>query len=102
MKNLVLAYNEESGAWEERKEPYITLEVETEEDYEHLKAAVEFYQKRDKLVEVVHGRWIEKEHEAPYGGYHLFHCSECDSPNARKRNYCPECGAKMDGGEAHA
>ena len=49
-------------------------------------------------VEVVHGRWIVKEHSAPYGGYHLFHCSECDEPNAKEKNYCPNCGAKMDGG----
>lgn len=47
-------------------------------------------------VPVVHGRWIVKEHSAPYGGYHLFHCSKCDEPNARERNYCPNCGAKMD------
>ena len=47
-------------------------------------------------VPVVHGRWIVKEHSAPYGGYHLFHCSECDEPNAREKNYCPNCGAKMD------
>ena len=46
-------------------------------------------------VEVVHGRWIVKEHSAPYGGFHLFHCSECDSPNAQERNYCPNCGADM-------
>jgi rubrerythrin len=49
-------------------------------------------------VEVVHGRWIEKEYvDEPYGGYYLFHCSECGIPNARERNYCPNCGAKMDG-----
>ena len=44
---------------------------------------------------VVQGRWIVKEHSAPYGGFHLFHCSECDSPNAQERNYCPNCGADM-------
>lgn len=50
-------------------------------------------------VEVVHGWWIEKEYvDEPYGGYYLFHCSECCVPNAQQRNYCPNCGAKMDGG----
>ena len=48
-------------------------------------------------AEVVHGRWIEKEYCEPWGGYYLFHCSECDTPNAQERNYCPNCGAKMDG-----
>ena len=49
-------------------------------------------------VEVVHGRWIEKYHDNPLGGYYLGHCSVCDEPDGRKKNYCPNCGAKMDGG----
>ena len=53
-------------------------------------------------VEVVHGRWIEKEYvDEPYGVFYLFHCSECGVPNARERNYCPNCGAKMDGGDSN-
>ena len=46
---------------------------------------------------VVRGVWIEKEYCEPWGGYYLFHCSECDSPNAQKRNFCPNCGADMRG-----
>ena len=45
-------------------------------------------------VEVVHGRWIESE-----PGYRL--CSHCLADVAiysGHRNYCPNCGAKMDGG----
>lgn len=53
-------------------------------------------------VEVVHGKWIEKEYCEPSGGYYLFHCSECCAPNAMERNYCPNCGAKMDGGNDDA
>jgi hypothetical protein len=46
---------------------------------------------------VVHGRWIERRHEGMGGGWYLlFHCSECDTPSARPRNYCSFCGAKMD------
>ena len=45
-------------------------------------------------VEVVHGRWICLEAEIGY-----FACSECDHRILRaKCNYCPNCGAKMDGG----
>ena len=55
-------------------------------------------------VEVVHGRWFMR------GG--IFRCSECDSKALLKldsnvggcreythfrSNYCPNCGAKMDG-----
>jgi len=46
---------------------------------------------------VIHGKWLVREHEDPRGNYALYHCSECDSPNANKRNFCPECGAQMDG-----
>ena len=42
------------------------------------------------------GKWIEREHEDVRGNYNLFHCSRCDEPNARKKNYCPNCGAKME------
>ena len=56
-------------------------------------------------VEVVHGRWFMR------GG--IFRCSECDSKALLnldsnvggcreythfRSNYCPNCGAKMDGG----
>ncbi len=43
-----------------------------------------------------HGHWIYK----PYVDEEdlwLYHCSECDTPNARERNYCQFCGAVMDG-----
>ena len=44
-------------------------------------------------VEVVHGRWIP----CTNGGYH---CSVCDKRFGFvfDNNYCPNCGAKMDGG----
>ena len=44
-------------------------------------------------VEVVHGRWLEKVGRAK--------CSvcadECWADSAMEYNYCPNCGAKMDG-----
>ena len=48
-------------------------------------------------VEVVHGRWEER--YAPNGKYVAwdgFYCSVCGK-QAAKSNYCPNCGAKMDG-----
>ena len=46
-------------------------------------------------VEVVHGRWKE-----PYRQYVV--CSECGTGYVKyefieRANYCPNCGAKMDG-----
>ena len=42
---------------------------------------------------VRHGKWI-------FGGDGCVLCSVCDEevPNYIHRNYCPNCGAKMDGG----
>lgn len=51
------------------------------------------------VVPVVHGEWIAKIHNDGLGNYTLYHCSECDCKNAYKRNYCGNCGAKMDGGK---
>ena len=43
---------------------------------------------------VRHGRW--EEYQVP----HIVCCSECDWGTGvqDKYNYCPNCGAKMDGG----
>lgn len=47
---------------------------------------------------VVRGEWIEKPHTDGFGGhYFLYHCSRCDTPIAKKRNFCNECGADNRG-----
>lgn len=47
---------------------------------------------------VVHGRWIRKEN--PYNDI-TYRCSSCSrywwAENWSRWNYCPECGARMDG-----
>ena len=53
-------------------------------------------------VEVVHGRWVEHPHISCDGGYNGadFECSRCgfnDVYDIEDYNYCPNCGAKMDG-----
>lgn len=55
-------------------------------------------------VPVVHGRWLEC--EDGWGDTH-YQCSECGeewnldagTPEENDMNYCPNCGAKMDGRE---
>ena len=48
---------------------------------------------------VVHGHWISKN---DHGYEWIFVCSNCDYidgyPFNDRDNYCPNCGAKMDGG----
>lgn len=53
-------------------------------------------------VEVVHGEWTTIEDD--YCGLTSLQCSECnqeywfeDDPPRKIYNYCPNCGAKMDG-----
>ena len=43
-------------------------------------------------VEVVHGRWRFRKN------WDFFVCSECSYESSNYSNYCPNCGAKMDGG----
>ena len=51
------------------------------------------------VVPVRHGYWISKN---PHGYEWIFVCSNCDYvdgyPFNDRPNYCPNCGAKMDGG----
>ena len=51
-------------------------------------------------VEVVHGHWTALYKVDTWMGISTidcFVCSECGKDNNRKGNYCPNCGAKMDG-----
>lgn len=51
---------------------------------------------------VRHGRWTEKQvpDEEFFCGYHIeLRCSCCDEEGLYMSPYCPNCGAKMDGGE---
>lgn len=45
---------------------------------------------------VKHGKWIEY----PIAD-EMNQCSECGILRFGESNYCPNCGAKMDGGEIH-
>lgn len=43
------------------------------------------------VAEVKHGKWVSHE------GYE--ECGECRAKAIYPHNYCPNCGAKMDGGQ---
>ena len=63
-------------------------------DIEALRFAVEIVSKFDKgeLVEVVHARWDAQ-------GGDAYDCTNCDYEVTSQgtTDYCPSCGAKMDG-----
>ena len=46
------------------------------------------------VVEVKQGKWIDRINCCQM---HVYDCSECDKTNITKSNYCPNCGARMDG-----
>ena len=59
---------------------------------------------------VVHGRWVKMTGMMPPEYHGHYDCSECQWHMKGLRNswtreeelsYCPNCGAKMDGGEAN-
>ena len=45
------------------------------------------------VTPVRHGTWIPR----LYGKRVMYCCSLCDSRQSGRPNYCPHCGAKMDG-----
>lgn len=59
---------------------------------------VECFQSAD-VAPVVHGRWVTHYRSGtPVAEGYVSTC--CDMWNNHKRNYCPNCGAKMDGGNS--
>lgn len=55
------------------------------------------------VAPVVHGRWIHDGRRIK-SGIDWCHCSECGKSDnfCARTNYCPNCGAKMDGGDNDA
>ena len=50
------------------------------------------------VAPVIHARWIPFHSEAAGD---IQHCSACKIGFAGKTDFCPHCGAKMDGGVDH-
>lgn len=66
--------------------------------YDTEEQAAEAWNKR---AEVVHGRWVTHYRSGtPVAEGYVSTC--CDMWNNRKSDYCPSCGAKMDGGDSDA
>lgn len=58
------------------------------------------------VAPVVHGWWIHSRYEDCSEQFELVKCSQCNHEAyamafyVRGGNYCPNCGAKMDGGDS--
>lgn len=67
--------------------------IEVDDSVPNVATAVDF-------VEVKHGEWIKRtfivfDNEIKEG----YHCSVCNTTWDTNTNFCPNCGAKMDGGK---
>lgn len=60
------------------------------------------------VAPVVHARWIHSRYDDCSEQFELVKCSQCNHEAyamafyVRGGNYCPNCGAKMDGGDSDA
>ena len=62
----------------------------------------------EDVTPVVHGQWEHDHTDMVGGNFAVLKCSICGykgyaiADHIKNGNYCPNCGAKMDGGEKHA
>ena len=49
------------------------------------------------VVEVRHGKWVRRDAILFDNEVVWYKCSECNTTWGVRNNYCPNCGAKMDG-----
>ena len=75
-------------------------------NHKNAEACRNFVNEKDFLP-VKHGEWRswEIEKQISYDvirPYRYYSCSVCDMRSAIRSNYCPNCGAKMDGGNDNA
>ena len=58
------------------------------------------------VAPVVHGKWVHSRHDRSSGQFEVVKCSRCGleayamAYHVRDGNYCPRCGARMDGDSA--
>jgi hypothetical protein len=72
-------------------------------EHAHFVAMIARFPAAD-VAPVVHARWIHSRYEDCSEQFELVKCSQCNHEAyamafyVRGGNYCPNCGAKMDGG----
>lgn len=58
------------------------------------------------VAEAVHGKWVHSRYDRSSGQFDVVKCSRCGleayamAYHVRDGNYCPNCGARMDGDPA--
>ena len=76
-------------------------------EHAHFVAMIDRFPAAD-VAPVMHARWIHSRYEDCSEQFELVKCSQCNHEAyamafyVRGGNYCPACGAKMDGGADNA
>lgn len=76
-------------------------------EHAHFVAMIARFPAAD-VAPVVHARWMHSRYEDCSEQFELVKCSQCNHEAyamafyVRGGNYCPNCGAKMDGGDNDA
>ena len=72
--------------------PQFMIDIMTDKCEHYIHAA---------YVPVTHGRWILESNYRDFDGdiCSVYSCSVCSVHSDDTTNFCPNCGAKMDGGE---
>lgn len=98
-KAFIFDYDKKKRHLGRKKEPYITIYVTTEEDYEILKDLLEKQKAKKPLGVDLHGK--------ASGNIHKWVCPICENFLSNRRkvteahndfipSYCPVCGQKLD------
>lgn len=85
-EELTIRYDEKTGLWE-KHEPFITIDVMSEEDYKAIKAAIEHYQKR--------GKWDQQGNYSECGK-NVYDGLDADVWSRYSPPFCPNCGVRME------
>lgn len=73
------------------------IRITAEDVYKTALTTIECVPTAD-VVEVKHGEWLEIIKDIGRGRTLIsYQCNQCDVYTAKELNYCPNCGAKMDG-----
>lgn len=68
------------------------------EGFKEARSVVERFPAAD-VAPVMHGRWVPFHSQAAGD---IWYCSACEIGFAARMKYCPNCGARMDGGDTNA
>lgn len=98
-KAFELVYDRKTGTWEEKKEPFAIIEIDTESDYKFFVERAEKQIAKKPLGVDLHGK--------ANGNIHKWICPTCITFLSNRRkvteahnnfipSYCPVCGQKID------